>query len=204
MTIGLIAVTDPVRSSAAEAVRALHATGLKTVLLTGDNRRAAAAVAAELGAAMAFSSVSVVANALLLRRWRPQTPGSGRMSMTIGEVSAKSGVPAKTIRYYEETGLIGAAERRSNRYRNYSEGDVALLRFVGRARRLGFSLAAVKSLVALYRDRSRTSREVKAIAQHLALSNARSASFNRCATRSPIWSISAAATTTPTAQSSTN
>lgn len=88
------------------------------------------------------------------------------MSMTIGEASAKSGVPAKTIRYYEETGLIGPPERRSNRYRNYSERDVALLRFVGRARRLGFSLADVKSLIALYRDRSRTSREVKAIAAH--------------------------------------
>ncbi|MGH7059946.1 MAG: MerR family DNA-binding protein [Stellaceae bacterium] len=81
----------------------------------------------------------------------------------------QSGVPAKTIRYYEETGLIGPADRRSNRYRSYSERDIALLRFVGRARRLGFSLADVKSLIALYRDRSRTSREVKAIAeQHLA------------------------------------
>jgi MerR family copper efflux transcriptional regulator len=91
------------------------------------------------------------------------------MSMTIGEASLQSGVPAKTIRYYEETGLIGRADRRSNRYRNYSERDIALLRFVGRARRLGFSLADVKSLIALYRDRSRTSREVKAIAaQHLA------------------------------------
>jgi Cu(I)-responsive transcriptional regulator len=78
-------------------------------------------------------------------------------------------VPAKTIRYYEATGLIGRAERQSNRYRDYSERDVALLRFVGRARRLGFSLADIKGLIALYRDRSRTSREVKAIAaQHLA------------------------------------
>jgi MerR family copper efflux transcriptional regulator len=75
-------------------------------------------------------------------------------------------VPAKTIRYYEESGLIGPAGRRSNRYRDYSERDLALLRFVGRARRLGFSLADVKSLIALYQDRSRTSREVKAIAEH--------------------------------------
>lgn len=89
--------------------------------------------------------------------------------MTIGEASAKSGVPAKTIRYYEHTGLIGRADRQSNLYRSYSDGDVALLRFIGRARRLGFSVADLKSLIALYRDRSRTSRDVRAVAsQHLA------------------------------------
>jgi Cu(I)-responsive transcriptional regulator len=91
------------------------------------------------------------------------------MGMTIGEASAKSGVPAKTIRYYEETGLIVRADRRSNLYRSYSESDVALLRFIGRARRLGFSIEDLKSLVALYRDRSRSSRDVKTVAsQHLA------------------------------------
>ena len=58
------------------------------------------------GAAMAFSSVSVVSNALLLRRWRP-----GRRGMNIGEAAERSGVPAKTIRYYELIGLIGPAER---------------------------------------------------------------------------------------------
>lgn len=91
------------------------------------------------------------------------------MGMTIGEASAKSGVPAKTIRYYEHTGLIGRADRGSNLYRSYSDSDVALLRFIGRARDLGFSVADLKSLIALYRDRSRTSRDVKAVAmQHLA------------------------------------
>ena len=91
------------------------------------------------------------------------------MGMTIGEASAKSGVPAKTIRYYEASGLIERADRRSNLYRSYSEGEVALLRFIGRARRLGFSVADLRSLVALYRDRSRTSRDVKAVAsEHLA------------------------------------
>jgi Cu(I)-responsive transcriptional regulator len=86
--------------------------------------------------------------------------------MTIGEASVKSGVPAKTIRYYEETGLIDRADRRSNLYRSYSESDVALLRFIGRARRLGFSIEDLKSLIALYRDRSRTSRDVRAVASH--------------------------------------
>jgi MerR family transcriptional regulator, copper efflux regulator len=91
------------------------------------------------------------------------------MTMTIGAAAARSGVPAKTIRYYEETGLIGRAGRGANRYRSYSDDDVAMLRFIGRARRLGFSIEDLKSLVALYRDRSRSSRDVKALArQHLA------------------------------------
>lgn len=91
------------------------------------------------------------------------------MTMTIGEASAKSGVPAKTIRYYEASGLIGRAGRQPNLYRTYDEADVAMLRFIGSARRLGFSIEDLKSLIALYRDRSRSSRDVKALAaQHLA------------------------------------
>ena len=90
------------------------------------------------------------------------------MTMTIGEAATRSGVPAKTIRYYEEIGLIGEASRNSNLYRSYADADVAMLRFVGRARRLGFSIEELKSLIALYRDRSRSSRDVKALAeQHL-------------------------------------
>jgi Cu(I)-responsive transcriptional regulator len=90
------------------------------------------------------------------------------MSMTIGEVSTKSGVPAKTIRYYEETGLISPAGRQANLYRSYDEHDVAMLRFIGSARRLGFSIEDLKSLIALYRDRTRSARDVKNLAeQHL-------------------------------------
>src|SRR5712692_11640156 len=88
------------------------------------------------------------------------------MTMTIGEASAKSGIPAKTIRYYEQAGLIGKAGRQLNQYRTYDEADVAMLRFVGRARRLGFSIEDLKGLIALYRDRSRSSRDVKAVASH--------------------------------------
>ena len=88
------------------------------------------------------------------------------MTMMIGEASAKSGIPAKTIRYYEETGLIGKAGRQPNLYRSYDQEDVAMLRFIGRARRLGFSIEDLKSLIALYRDRSRSSRDVKAVAAH--------------------------------------
>ena len=91
------------------------------------------------------------------------------MSMTIGEAAARSGVPAKTIRYYEQIGLIGAASRGANQYRSYDAGDIAMLRFIGRARRLGFSVADLRNLVSLYRDHHRASREVKALAaKHLA------------------------------------
>jgi MerR family transcriptional regulator, copper efflux regulator len=91
------------------------------------------------------------------------------MSLTIGDAATRSGVPAKTIRYYEQIGLIRPAERGANQYRSYSEADVAMLRFVGRARRLGFSVQELKQLVALYRDRGRASADVKAIAvQHIA------------------------------------
>jgi MerR family copper efflux transcriptional regulator len=91
------------------------------------------------------------------------------MTMNIGEAAVRSGVPAKTIRYYEQIGLLGSPARSENLYRSYDEDDAALLRFVGRARRLGFSIEELRSLVALYRDRSRSSRDVKALAkQHLA------------------------------------
>ena len=90
------------------------------------------------------------------------------MSVTIGEAATRSGVPAKTIRYYEQIGLIGAAERGANLYRSYTDADVEMLRFIGRARRLGFSVQDLKQLVALYRDRGRASADVKALAlQHI-------------------------------------
>lgn len=89
--------------------------------------------------------------------------------MNIGEAAERSGVPAKTIRYYESIGLIGPASRSENHYRSYSDADVATLRLVGRARRLGFSIEDLKNLVALYRDRHRASADVKALAQlHIA------------------------------------
>jgi MerR family copper efflux transcriptional regulator len=89
--------------------------------------------------------------------------------MNIGEAARRSGVPAKTIRYYESIGLIGPATRAENQYRSYSDADVATLRLVGGARRLGFSIEDLKNLVALYRDRSRASADVKTLAQqHIA------------------------------------
>ncbi|MEP0707616.1 MULTISPECIES: Cu(I)-responsive transcriptional regulator [Hyphomicrobiales] len=85
--------------------------------------------------------------------------------MNIGEAAARSGVPAKTIRYYEDIALIDSADRTANGYRAYSEDDVHTLRFVARARGLGFTVAQCRDLLALYRDRERSSADVKAIAE---------------------------------------
>ena len=85
--------------------------------------------------------------------------------MTIGEAAARSGVTAKTIRFYEEIGLVQAVARAANGYRAYGEREVRTLEFISRARALGFSLKDIAGLLKLYRDRSRTSHEVKAIAQ---------------------------------------
>jgi Cu(I)-responsive transcriptional regulator len=84
--------------------------------------------------------------------------------LTIGKVAALSGVPAKTIRYYEDAGIIASAVRNENRYRTYSEGDVQTLRFIAHSRSLGFSLKDVSELLSLYRDRERTSKDVLALA----------------------------------------
>lgn len=85
--------------------------------------------------------------------------------MRIGEAATHSGVSAKTIRYYEEIGLILPAGRAQNGYRIYSPEDVQSLRFISRARGLGFSVDDCADLLALYRDRQRSSADVKSIAQ---------------------------------------
>ncbi|MBI3505734.1 MAG: Cu(I)-responsive transcriptional regulator [Proteobacteria bacterium] len=85
--------------------------------------------------------------------------------MNIGQAAAQAGVTPKTIRYYESVGLIAAADRRSNNYRDYGDREVAELRFIHRARSLGFSVKEVGDLLTLWRDRSRASHQVRALAQ---------------------------------------
>ena len=84
--------------------------------------------------------------------------------MNIGEAAKASGVSAKMIRYYEETGLIPQADRTSSGYRTYSTTEVQMLRFVRRARDLGFTVDRIAELLALWRDRSRHSADVKYLA----------------------------------------
>src|SRR5215469_71865 len=84
--------------------------------------------------------------------------------MTIGQAAVSSGVPPKTIRFYEELGLVKPVERFANRYRGYDESNVQTLRFIRRARDLGFSLQEIDRLLALYRNRRRASEDVKRLA----------------------------------------
>ena len=88
--------------------------------------------------------------------------------MNISEAAGSSGVSAKMIRYYEETGLVPKPRRMANGYRTYGHTDVHRLRFVARARELGFSVEKISELLRLWQDRRRSSRDVKKLAlQHL-------------------------------------
>ena len=83
--------------------------------------------------------------------------------MNIGETAKQSGVAAKTIRYYEEIGLLPPAARAANGYRSYTVEAVETLRFIAQARRLGFSVSECRDLLMLYQDRNRASADVKAL-----------------------------------------
>lgn len=85
-------------------------------------------------------------------------------SMNIGDAAAAAGVTPKMIRHYEALGLIPEPDRTEAGYRLYGERDVAMLRFIRQSRGLGFSMKQIESLLALWRDDRRESREVKEVA----------------------------------------
>ena len=88
--------------------------------------------------------------------------------MNIGEVSKKAGLPPKTIRYYEDIGLITPL-RDPNGYRSFRDSDMHKLAFLGRSRALGFTIEDCRTLLALWDDQDRASSDVRAIAkEHLA------------------------------------
>lgn len=82
-------------------------------------------------------------------------------SLTIGAVAKRAGVPIDTIRYYEREGLLPEPLRRASGYRSYGEGTVAQLRFIRRAKALGFTLEEIRDLLALSADRQRGVKAVK-------------------------------------------
>ncbi len=98
--------------------------------------------------------------------------------MNIGEAAKASGLPAKTIRYYEEIGLV-RADRHSNNYRDYSKTALHNLRFLARARALGFSIEDCRRLLSLYGDKKRASADVRRLAKaHIEEIDAKIAELN--------------------------
>ena len=84
--------------------------------------------------------------------------------MNIGQASQEAGITAKMIRYYESIGLLPEADRRESGYRDYSDDDISRLKFLRRARSLGFSVPQIQELMRLWSDRDRSNAEVRELA----------------------------------------
>ena len=90
---------------------------------------------------------------------------NGAEQFNIGEAASRSGVSAKMVRHYESLGLLPTVARTDSGYRRYSDKEVHSLRFIRRARELGFSMAEIAELLKLWQNRRRASADVKRIAQ---------------------------------------
>ena len=84
--------------------------------------------------------------------------------MNIGEAASRSGVSAKMVRHYESLGLLPRISRTDAGYRQYTDNDVHTLRFIRRARDMGFSMAEIAALLKLWQNKRRASADVKRIA----------------------------------------
>ncbi len=90
---------------------------------------------------------------------------TGTWPVNIGTAATRSGVSARMVRHYESLNLLPRVARTDSGYRQYSEADVHVLRFIKRSRDLGFSMEEIAELVSLWGNRRRTSASVKRIAQ---------------------------------------
>lgn len=97
---------------------------------------------------------------------QPEAAGAAvAWPVNIGSAAALSGISAKMVRHYESLGLLPRVARTDSGYRQYGEADVHTLRFIKRARDLGFAMSEIAELVALWQNRRRASASVKRIAQ---------------------------------------
>ena len=96
------------------------------------------------------------------------TAGAGQAPhwpVNIGQAAQQSGVSAKMVRHYESLGLLARVGRSESGYRQYAQADVHTLRFIKRARALGFSMPEIAELASLWQNRRRASANVKRVAQ---------------------------------------
>jgi MerR family transcriptional regulator, copper efflux regulator len=95
----------------------------------------------------------------------PDVCAAGHAPVNIGQAAEQSGVSTKMVRHWESLGLLGRVQRTDSGYRQYNRADVHVLRFIKRARELGFSMAEIAELVGLWKDKRRASAKVKRVAQ---------------------------------------